>query len=89
MRVLVTSTPGYGHVLPMVPLARALLAAGHEVLWATAADACPRVAAAGFEVAAAGLTEAQMGDTRRAIAAATAGLQPGAGPALRLPSAVR
>ncbi len=76
MRVLVTSTPGYGHVLPMVPLARALLAAGHEVLWATAADAGPRVAAAGFEVTAAGLTEAQMGDTRRAIAAATAGFQP-------------
>ena len=46
--------PGYGHVLPMVPLARALLAAGHEVLWATSADACPRVAAAGIETAPAG-----------------------------------
>ena len=41
MRVLVSSTTGYGHVLPMVPLASALLAAGHDVLWATAADACP------------------------------------------------
>ena len=76
MRVLVTSTPGYGHVLPMVPLAKAMLAAGHEVLWATAADACSRVAAAGIKVTAAGRTEEQMGDTRRAIAAATAGFQP-------------
>jgi UDP:flavonoid glycosyltransferase YjiC (YdhE family) len=74
VRVLVTSTSGYGHVLPMVPLARALLAAGHDVLWATAADAGRRVAAAGIPVAAAGLTEEQLGDTRRAIAAATAGL---------------
>jgi UDP:flavonoid glycosyltransferase YjiC (YdhE family) len=76
VRVLVTSTPGYGHVLPMVPLARALLAAGHEVLWATAADACPRVAAAGLEVTPAGLTEEQLGGVRREIAAAITGLRP-------------
>jgi UDP:flavonoid glycosyltransferase YjiC (YdhE family) len=76
VRVLVSSTPGYGHVLPMVPLARALLAAGHEVLWATAADACQRVAAAGIEVTAAGITEEQLGDTRRAIMADAAGLRP-------------
>ncbi len=76
VRVLVTSTPGYGHVLPMVPLAKALLAAGHEVLWATAADACPRVAAAGIEVTPSGRTEEQLGDVRRAIAAATAGFEP-------------
>ena len=76
MRVLVSSTPGYGHVLPMVPLARALVAAGHDVLWATAADAAQRVAAAGIEVTAAGRTEAQLGDVRREIAAATAGLRP-------------
>jgi UDP:flavonoid glycosyltransferase YjiC (YdhE family) len=76
VRVLVSSTSGYGHVLPMVPLARALVAAGHEVLWATAADAAQRVAAAGIEVAAAGLTEEQLGDTRRVIAVAAARLQP-------------
>ena len=76
MRVLVTSTPGYGHVLPMVPLAKALLAAGHDLLWATAADAGPQVAAAGIDVTAAGLTEAQLGDVRREIAAATAVLRP-------------
>ena len=76
MRVLVTSTPGYGHILPMVPLARALLAAGHEVLWATAADACSRVAAAGIEVTEAGRTDEQMADARREIATATADMRP-------------
>ena len=76
MRVLVTSTPGYGHVLPMVPLARALLAAGHDVLWATSSDACPRVVAAGLEVTPAGRTDEQMADARRALVAATAGMRP-------------
>ena len=33
MRVLVTTPAGAGHVHPMVPLARALVARGHEVLW--------------------------------------------------------
>lgn len=35
MRVLFSSTTGVGHVFPMLPLARAFLDAGHEVLWAT------------------------------------------------------
>lgn len=60
MRVLVTSTSGYGHVFPMVPLARALVAAGHEVRWATSADACPRVAEAGLTPVAAGLSGAEL-----------------------------
>ena len=55
MRVLFSSTFGVGHNLPMVPLAGALRDAGHEVLWATSADACALVAKAGFDVAAAGL----------------------------------
>ena len=76
MRVLISSTTGYGHVLPMVPLARALLGAGHEVLWATSADACARVAAAGIETAPAGLTEAELVGVRRTIAAAIADLRP-------------
>lgn len=57
MRVLVSSTSGYGHVLPMVPLAHALQARGHEVLWATGADAGELVRAAGIETVAAGLTD--------------------------------
>ena len=35
MRVLFVVTPGVGHLFPMVPLAWALRAAGHEVLIAT------------------------------------------------------
>lgn len=35
MRVMFVSSPGAGHVFPMVPLAWALRAAGHEVLVAT------------------------------------------------------
>jgi len=41
MRVLVVSAPLLGHVFPLVPLARALAAAGHEVLIATGGDALP------------------------------------------------
>lgn len=37
-RVLVVSAPLLGHVFPLVPLARALSAAGHEVRVATAGD---------------------------------------------------
>lgn len=55
MRVLFSSTWGYGHVFPMVPLARAFRDAGHDVLWATNEPACGQVAAAGLAVAPAGL----------------------------------
>jgi UDP:flavonoid glycosyltransferase YjiC (YdhE family) len=59
MRVLFTATPGWGHIHPMVPLARALLDRGHDLLWATGADACERLAREGFRAAAAGLAERQ------------------------------
>lgn len=49
MRVLFSSTWGVGHVFPLVPLARAFAAAGHEVRWATYPQACGLVAAAGLE----------------------------------------
>ncbi|NMD25371.1 MAG: glycosyltransferase family 1 protein, partial [Actinobacteria bacterium] len=55
LRVLVTSTPGAGHIGPLVPLAAALQAAGHQVLWATATESCARVRALGFEAVAAGM----------------------------------
>lgn len=60
MRVLFTSTPGWGHVHPMVPLARAFLDRGDEVLWATAGPVCDRLRKAGFEATPCGLSE---GDT--------------------------
>lgn len=55
MRVLITTPSGLGHVLPMVPLARAVRARGHEVLWATAADTCSWVEDAGVATVAAGM----------------------------------
>ena len=55
MRVLFSSTFGYGHTLPLVPLAKAFRAAGHEVLWATHGPAQSLVTAAGFALVPAGL----------------------------------
>ena len=43
MRVLCSCLPGFGHFHPMVPLARALVDAGHEVAFATAPRFCERV----------------------------------------------
>lgn len=56
VRVLFSSTWGYGHVFPMIPLAQACLAAGHDVLWASNEPARPLVQAAQIPFAAAGLT---------------------------------
>jgi UDP:flavonoid glycosyltransferase YjiC (YdhE family) len=62
MRVLVTTTSGTGHIYPVVPIARALRDAGHEVVWATATASCPVVERFGFAVRAAGMN----GDERLA-----------------------
>lgn len=43
MRVLFTAQPGHGHVEPLVPAARALLEAGHDVRLGTSASALPLV----------------------------------------------
>ena len=56
VRLLFTCLPGFGHFLPMVPLARASADAGHDVRFATAAAFCPHVEKAGFEAVAAGLS---------------------------------
>jgi UDP:flavonoid glycosyltransferase YjiC (YdhE family) len=58
MRVLITTPSGLGHVLPMVPLARAIQARGHEVVWATAADTRSWVEDAGVPTVAAGIVQA-------------------------------
>lgn len=54
MRILFHAPPLTGHALPMVPLARALLAQGHAVAWATAGDTREMLQGLGFEVHAAG-----------------------------------
>jgi UDP:flavonoid glycosyltransferase YjiC (YdhE family) len=80
VRVLVTSTAGYGHVLPMFPLAQALLRRGHEVLWVVPADISGRVRAAGFAVTEAGLTDAEAVPLRAAARQSVAGLPPEVAP---------
>jgi UDP:flavonoid glycosyltransferase YjiC (YdhE family) len=56
VRFLFTCRHGFGHVLPLVPLARAVRAAGHEVAFATG-DPFPRVVQdAGFVGFTAGLS---------------------------------
>lgn len=54
MRVLISTTPMEGVFAPVVPLARALLAQGHQVLVATAPQLLPRVHAVGLPGVAAG-----------------------------------
>ncbi|HEY4331073.1 MAG TPA: glycosyltransferase [Ilumatobacteraceae bacterium] len=55
-----SSTSGLGHVQPMVPLARALQARGHEVRWATGADACAWLERLGFATVEAGPTQVEL-----------------------------
>src|SRR5690349_14085429 len=58
-RALLTSPAGLGHIHPMVPLARAMVARGHEALWAVPADGVDHVERTGIRavaVAPAGLT---------------------------------
>jgi UDP:flavonoid glycosyltransferase YjiC (YdhE family) len=60
MRVLFSSTSALGHVQPMLPLAAAVRDRGHEVLWVTAEDVCPRIEAAGIPTASAGMPVAEV-----------------------------
>ena len=58
MRVLVATLPLWGHIQPLLPLATALQRRGHELVWASGPDACPRIERLGIKTAPAGLTEA-------------------------------
>ena len=55
MRVLLTTQPGYGHFRPLLPLAHALVAAGHEVRVGTSASYAAVVEREGLTAAAVGL----------------------------------
>lgn len=55
VRALITTPAGLGHVSPMVPLARAIQALGHDVRWATPSDTCQWVEDAGFTAVPAGM----------------------------------
>lgn len=52
MRYFFTTIPGSSHMLPLVPLAHAALAAGHEVLVATSGSALPTAVSAGLHTVA-------------------------------------
>lgn len=54
VRVAFTCTPLAGHVLPMLPLARALADSGHEVIFVTGGDVRSLLADAGFDLVPAG-----------------------------------
>ena len=55
MRVLFSSTALWGHIDPMLPLARALVALGDELVWAAPAPACGRLEREGFTPRPAGI----------------------------------
>ena len=57
MRVLFTCVIGHGHFHPMVPLARALERAGHQVSFATDPTFCGYIRGVGFETHPAGLDQ--------------------------------
>lgn len=54
MRVLLTTPAGVGHIHPMLPLARAMVARGHDLLCAIPADGVAHVERAGIRAVAAG-----------------------------------
>ncbi len=56
MRVLITSVSAYGHLQPLIPLAKALVEAHHEVAIATGPDLIPRAEAAGLTAFDAGMS---------------------------------
>jgi UDP:flavonoid glycosyltransferase YjiC (YdhE family) len=60
MRILFTTTPGRGHWQPMLPLADALVAAGHDVRFATAREAVAPLRERGFDVVEAGAADLGM-----------------------------
>src|SRR5215210_6720298 len=71
MRVLFSTLPASGHWHPLVPFAKALRAAGHEVAFATAPSGCAAIAALRFACFPAGTDEtAEEAQARRDRSAA-------------------
>jgi UDP:flavonoid glycosyltransferase YjiC (YdhE family) len=59
MRILFSAWPGYGHLLPMVPLVGAAQRAGHDVVVATGPDLVPYASSLGVATVTAGPTAAE------------------------------
>ncbi len=66
MRALFTTTAGSGHFHPLVPVARALVEAGHEVAVAAPGSFTPTVEASGLRAFPAGRDDAQGVDSELA-----------------------
>jgi len=62
VKVLFSAWPGYGHLLPMMPLARAAQRAGHQVLVTTGPDLADVTRGFGFEFRPTGMTAAEVYD---------------------------
>src|SRR5215211_4660516 len=62
MRILFGSWPGYGHLLPMVPLIRAAQQAGHEVVVSSGADMSAVIGQLGVTAHRSGVTLAESYD---------------------------
>ena len=60
MRILVVSTPGTGHLTPLVPIIGAFLAGGDEVVVASGPEVAPIVEKTGARFALAGTSQAEM-----------------------------
>lgn len=56
MRILFSARPSYGHIYPMMPLADAALAAGHQVEFATTGPFLERLGRLGFPVRPVGIS---------------------------------
>ncbi|WP_051246434.1 glycosyltransferase [Nocardioides halotolerans] len=69
-RVLFTSCPAYGHVLPMLPLIRAAERAGHDVHVATGPDLVGELTSRGLDAHAVGPTWAEVWTAHGAVWAA-------------------
>lgn len=76
MRVLFSCFPGHGHLLPLVPLARACQRAGDDVLFATGPDLCSEIERSGFAAAVTGLSLADSLASCRATFPAMGALPP-------------
>jgi UDP:flavonoid glycosyltransferase YjiC (YdhE family) len=59
MKILFSAWPGYGHLLPMLPLVRAAQRAGHEAVITTGPDLAPFASRLGVRTVAAGPTAAE------------------------------
>ncbi|MGW6442575.1 glycosyltransferase [Lentzea sp. NPDC055074] len=59
MRILFSCRPAYGHLFPLVPLARAAQRAGHEVVFATGPGFVEKARELGFEAHASGISIAE------------------------------